>query len=332
MSKILSTYGLMSLMEANKRLGYEDSEAFYKPLEKQHALLDVLPWLPANNGNFHEYSQVKSLGRGEWRHINEGLKPMVSTMENFTTAIKLYGGISRISKDVLTFADDPNKARISEEQMDARGIFHDFFDTVVNSDGSENIEGKKPLGFNYYRKNLGEYCIDNGGTADSGDSTHLTSLYLIQPGDSFVNIRYNTKLYGGEGIGLKIERGENLESWNDEAGNPVYGYTTQFNLSAGIEVRTASALIRLANINYTKAFDLTKIIELKHKLPDKGDGAVMIVPDVLYATFEKQAYNDTKNTLTYSDVQGWGKVLNLFGIPVLEEGAISINQSKVVEA
>lgn len=334
MSKILADLGLMSLAEANKRAGYEDSEAFYRPLERQHALLDVLPFLPANNKNYHEYSQVKKLGRGAWRHINEGYTPMTSTMQSFTTSVKIYGAISRISEDTLRFADDPDKARMSEEQMDAKGIFHDMFDALINSDGTDDIEGKKLLGFNYFRKNIGEYCIDNGGTDDSESNdegkSHLTSLYVLQPGDTFVNVRYSTAMHGGEGIGLEIRRNYSKESWPDENGKPVYGYTTLFDLSAGLELRTDAALIRLANINYKEDFDFTQIIDLKHMLPDKGDGGVIVCPDVLFATFEKQAYNDTKNALTYRDIQNWGPVLHLFGIPVLCEDAITIDQAKVV--
>lgn len=325
MSVILHNNAIMSLAEANKRAGYDRNRGFLLELEKKHHALDVIPFLPANNNAFHSYQKAVTLGSGEWRVLNEGRVATRGTMESVTTAVQIFGAESNVSDDVLQVADSPADARDSENLLIAHGLVNQFFDALINSDGSNP---KAMKGFQFFRDKIGSYCLDAGGVTSGGKK--LTSIYLIQPGEYGLNCRYNPKLTGGaDGIGLKIK--DEGSVWvNDANGRQMKIWKTTYDMTAGLELRQEESLIRLANVDPTADFNSGLFIDAMNLLPDSGDGAVALCPRPIYAQLMKYAEAKLSNNFTVEIIENFGKIVRVFGIPFIREDAIRTDLSTKV--
>ena len=74
----LSVYSQLTLMEANKRLGYDSLAASLGELAQMIDILDVMPWLPATNGTFNRQFQASRLGTGSFSAANQPV-PTISS-------------------------------------------------------------------------------------------------------------------------------------------------------------------------------------------------------------------------------------------------------------
>lgn len=322
MSVILNNNSIMSLVEANKRAGYDRNEGFLLDLRKQHHALDVLPFLPASDGAFHSYTKAKKLGSGDWRAINEGRKPTYGVSESVTTPVQLFSTECNISDDVMKLADSPADTRDSENLLVATGLVDQFMDNLINSDGSNPLAMK---GFEFYRPKLGDYCINGGGTATQNGK--LSSIYLCEMGEYGVNVRYNPKMTGGsDGIGLSI-KDEGAVWMNDQNNRHMKVWKTTYDLTAGLEVRQDAALVRIANVPTVKVggksgFDPSVFIEALNLLPRMGENAVAFCPRPIYAQLMQFAFESTSNNMTVETIENFGPVVKVMGIPFLREDSI----------
>ena len=309
----------MSLMEANQRHGYEDTEAFYRKVVKRRQTLDVLPFYPSNQGNVHVYTQAVKLGKGTWRNANEGYTRSTAKMESITQNLKLYSTYSFVSNDNLAL--EGAAARESEDDMIGRGVLESFLDDVINADGKNP---KSIKGFAGYRNKVDDtLCLDAGGTTNA----NLTSLYLAEFGPETLNVRYNPAITGDQyGIGLKtLDKGE--QQHQDSEGKVMFGYMTTFDMTAGIELRQQESLIRIANIDTKEgAFPEDLIVDAITTLPSSGSGAVMLAPRPIYAMYMKYALNKSNMAFTVETIENLGLVLRFLGIPILREDAIRIGE------
>ncbi len=321
MSLILNDDKFISLVEANKRKGYDRNADFLLELEKQHHVLDVLPFLPASDNSFHQYNQATLVGKGAWRDLNEGRESTYGTMESITTPVQIFSAESNISDDVLHTADNFQDTRDSENLLVATGLVDDFMEAFIYSDGTDP---KKMKGCAYYRPTLGDYCLDAGGTA----SNSLTSFYVANMGKNGVNVRYNPKLTGGsDGIGLKIVD-EGAVWTKDNKGRDMKVWKTTYDLTAALELRQNKSLVRIANVDPAGSIKLELLIKAIMKLPTR-DGAVIFAPKCVEEMLINMALSVGQNQMRYEDVENFGPILKVMGVPVLIEEAIQTNESKV---
>ena len=323
MSVILNKKKFPSLLEANKRAGIRANEEFLGDLVQEHQLLDVLPFLKSSNGEFHTYKQAVTLGKGAWRGLNSGRKATRGTVESMTTNVQVFSAESNVSDDVLQTSDDPMDYRTTEDFLVGTGLVYQFCDALINSDGSDPFAMK---GFQFYRGKLGQFCLDGGGT----QTGKLTSIYLAEFGKNGVNVRYNAKLTGDKyGIGLKIK--DEGKVWGeDEDGNDMAYWKRTFDLTAGLELKQDKALVRIANINPKDAFNEDLFIDAFDLLPHHGQGAVAICDRSMYTTLLKYAKGQAANTITVEQIENFGQVVKMYGIPFLADDAVGIKQKKIV--
>lgn len=325
MSLIVNNDDLMTLVEANKRAGFENSEEFFLDLAKEHNILDVMPFYPASDGTFHKYSKALALGKGAWRDLNEGYTPTHGAVESVTTPVQIYSAISNVSDDVLkaVAAQGGNaaKVRTSEDVLVARGIVEDFLVSLFNADGSNP---KAMLGIEYFRNKLGTYCLDGGGTA----SGSLTSIYLMDFGENKLNTRYISGWAGSEyGVGMQIrDRGQSPTQ--DPDGKTMYMWSTTFDLSGALELRQEKALVRLANVDPTAEFNAELFIDGMQLMDRRGATAVALAPGAIHAQLMKYALNKNNVNFTVSEIENFGRILKVFGVPVLPEDAIGLDQKR----
>lgn len=325
MSVILNNNELMTLVEANKRAGFVNNEAFFADLAKEHNILDVMPFYPASDGTFHKYTKAKSLGKGAWRDLNEGYTAAKGTVESITTPVQLYSAISNVSEDTLkgvaAQGRSAKQVRNSEDVLVARGIVEDFMDSLINSTGANP---KAMKGFEFFRNKLGTYCLDGGGTK----SGSLTSIYLMDVGEYKLNCRYTPGLSGGQyGVGMAIQdRGKAKDT--DANGKAIWTWSTTFDLSAALELRSDKALVRIANIDYTAAFKDDLFIDAMQLMDKRGMNAVALVPGPIHGQLMKYAKDKNNVNFSVDELENFGRVLKVFGVPVLPEDAIGLDQKK----
>ena len=316
---ILLGDGVMSLMEANQRHFYEDTEEFYRQVITKRQTLDVIPFLPSNGGRVHEYAQAKQLGIGYWRNANEGYTPSTGKLETITQNLKLYSGMSKVSEDNVML--EGVIARTSEDDMVARGILEGFLNEFINADG-KNPKGIRGLAGFRPKLSDANYCLDAGGTTEK----NLTSLYLCEFGPTTLNVRYDPAMTGNEyGIGLKsVDRG--LQLVPDAEGKMSWSYVTTYDMTAGVELRDESALVRVANVDVSGTFPQDLLVDAINMLPSMGSGAVILAPRSIYAMYTKYAINKENIAFTVEQIEGLGRVLYFLGVPIIMEDAIKVGQ------
>ena len=331
MSVLLNNNKIMSLLEANKRAGYDRNEGFLMDLEKEHHSLDVLPFYPASDNSFHKYSKATKLGSGNWRDVNEGREHTFGSTESITSPVQIFSAETNISDDVLRLADNAGDVRDSENLLVATGLVEDFMGTLIYGDvdyatGTRDYNPKKMHGFANHRDKLGEFCLSAGGSG-----TDLTSIYVVYFGEYGVNVRYNPKLTGGaDGIGLSI-RDEGAVWTKDQNNRDMKTWKTVYDLTAGLEVRRDKALVRIANVKAdgTGTFPVDKVISAIMSMPNGASGACILAPKPVEEMLMKYAFSASQYQITSDVIEGFGPLTRVMGVPVIREEAIKIGERAI---
>ena len=332
MSVLLNNNKIMSLLEANKRAGYDRNEGFLMDLEKEHHSLDVLPFYPASDNSFHKYTKATVLGKGNWRDVNEGREHTYGSTESITSPVQIFSAETNISDDVLRLADNPGDVRDSENLLVAEGLVEDFMKAFIYGDydyatGTQTPNPKMMHGLANHRNKVdGEFCLSAGGSGSA-----LTSMYVVYFGEYGVNVRYNPKLTGGsDGIGLSI-RDEGAVWTQDHNGRDMKTWKTVYDLTAGLEVRRDKALVRIANIDTSAGatFPIDSVIKAIMTMPNGATGACILAPRAIEEMLMKYAFSASQYQITSSVIEGFGPLTRVMGVPVIREEAIMVGEHAI---
>lgn len=332
MSVLLNNNKIMSLLEANKRAGYDRNEGFLMDLAKEHHALDVLPFLAASDNSFHKYTKATVLGKGNWRDLNEGREHTFGSTESITSPVQIFSAETNISDDVLRTADNPGDVRDSENMLVAEGLVEDFMRAFIYGDidpatGAQTPNPKMMHGLANHRSKIdGEFCLSANGTGSK-----LTSVYVCYMGEYGVNVRYNPKLTGGaDGIGLSI-RDEGAVWTKDQNNRDMKTWKTVYDLTAGLEVRRDKALVRIANINTASGstFPIDEIIKAIMTMPNGASGACILAPRAVEEMLMKYAFSASQYQITSDVIEGFGPLTRVMGVPVIREEAIVVGEAQL---
>lgn len=332
MSVLLNNNKIMSLLEANKRAGFDRNEGFLMDLVKEHRALDVLPFLPASDNSFHKYSQATKLGKGNWRDLNEGREHTYGSTETITSPVQIFSAESNLSDDVLRTCDNPGDMRDSENMLIAEGLVEDFMRAFIYGDydpvtGVQTPNPKIMHGLMNHRNKIDNlYCLDANGSGSA-----LTSIYVCYMGEYGVNVRYNPKLTGGaDGIGLSI-RDEGAVWTKDRNGRDMKTWKTVYDLTAGLEVRRDKALVRIANVDTGEdaEFPIKKVLKAINTMPKGAAGACIIAPKEVEEMLMNYAFDASKYQITSSVIEGFGPLTRVMGVPVIREEGILVGEHGV---
>lgn len=98
-------------------------------------------------------------------------------------------------------------------------------------------------------------------------------------------------------------------------------------ISGGMEIKAAKALLRLANIESTLSTD--NFIKMKNQLPNVGRDAMGFANRTVHALIETNAYNKTNMAFSLRDIEGFGPVTMIVGIPIMMMDAITDEEAVV---
>ena len=316
MATILS-YQPMNIVEAQKRAGYTNTAEFLGDLLKQNDILNFLPFLPANHGVFHEWTEANRLGSGSWAKANTAIPLISSGSDVQRTGVFLYEGESQVDRRILDAVEDKMATRDAEDASNMEGFFQGWLDQLFYGNGGADAF----VGLSARRSDpTTEQVWDAGGSGAS-----CTSLWLFEFGPNGFNIRYPKNAQPGfssEDKGLQrvnapIGTGE-MEAW-----------VRHYKMWGGIQIKRKNALLRMGSIDSSHPFTADMFIEMKNALPSRGRDAVAFANRDVHAMIEKEAWNKSNMAYTIVDYEGFGPVTRVAGVPVMIAEAILSTEAAI---
>ena len=319
----MDTFKRLNLMEAAKREGYTDSLTLLANMAQKNDLIAYAPWLPANNGLFHKYLQATALGKGGFKAINAPVPVITSKAAPVTENIFFYEGDSVVDEDLLKgcTGETARKVRDSEDAMNSEGFLQDWNKQIVYGTNAPN-------GFTCLKDRRNKLAAGACYSAGGSTANSQSSLYLFEFGEQGFNFRYAS----GDAPGLSTEdRGLKYIAAPTGTGN-FWAWVRHMTLSGGMEIKTNKALMRLANIESLSDFTSTGLpnfIKMKNQLPNVGRGAMGFCNRTVHALIETNAYNKTNAAYSVKEIEGFGPITMIVGIPIMLMEAITDTEAVV---
>ncbi|MEA4865350.1 MAG: hypothetical protein VB088_08130 [Sphaerochaeta sp.] len=304
MATIVSTQA-MNIVEAQKREGYKDSLSFLANLVKKNDFLNVAPWYESSDGAFHKWLEAARLGKGGFTKANEAVPKISSGSDQKVEPIAFYQADSIVDDVVLKTAKNKVKVRDSEDLANLEGFTQDWLYQLMY--GSNEVEGFQGLAAR--RAVLNDYVFTAGGSGSD-----LTSLWLFELGERGFNLRYPS----GTQPGISgQDRGLNNVPVPVGTGQ-FWAWIRHYEIAAGMEIVNQKSMLRMANIE-SGGTDISPnvFIKMKNQLPNVGRDAVGFCNRTAHALIETGAYNKTNAAYSIQDIEGFGPVARVVGIPIL---------------
>lgn len=322
----VTAYSQLTLMEANKRLGYDALASVLGELAQMIDILDVMPWLPATNGTFNRQFQASILGKGTFSRANQPVPAIASSGDIIEEPVKLYEGISLVDERILQGVEDPWAVRDSEDGLNMEGAFQDWaYNLFYGSDGTApdnffSFASRRPALTNY-----APYVFSGGA------SSNCTSAWLLELSPATLYLAYPPSS-GTPGFHNE-DRGRLWTPAPTGSGN-MFAWARLYQIWAGIILRNQRGLIRYANLatsGSSNTFSVTDFIRFgKNILQNMGRNAFVFVNRNTKGALEAQAYKDTANgALTIQAIEGYGPVTFIGGIPVRMHEGITNTESQL---
>ena len=326
---ILAQNRPFTLAEANKMSGNIETANLLADFQQRNAFLDEVTWFPTTHGSHTEELRAKHLEGGEFTEVNAGIPSVGGTADILKEPVKIYEGDSVVADKILQYADDPYKARDTYDTINLEGIMQDFNKRILYSKNPGDSKAFKAL---TERKNAVDeknFCFSAGGTG-----TGLTSVWLFEFGKKgfhFIYGKHTSPGLSNTDRGMLNRPAPDGKGYHDV-------WVRQYTINAGIVEGSPKAFMRICNISpdYTSPnrFDpLMLITKCKPFLPTPGGGnAVLFVPPSIYGQIEAAAWEKGNASITISEIEGFGLLPRIVGIPVRPWDAISENESAVPAA
>ena len=315
----------MKLSDVLMLMQYTPEAAFFREVEKKSRLMRTLPWYESSDGNIHKGTKATKLPEGAFGAYNKAIPTSNLATTAYEKTMKLYELKSVVDKRFFRNMNEEqaNKVRAGKDAMYARGFMQGLAKQIVTCEGNGLDEEKGLLAM---RNKLGEYCFSAGGTSNLG------SILFIRPDEDGVNIRYP----GLAGAGVLIDdvgEVEAAEITRDGVYKGTYrALETDYSCNYLIDVPDDSALIRLANLDTSRALsktDVDMLIDIVNELPNGGEGYVAYGPQKILGQFWK--YLNDKNNIAFSkhEVEGMGVPTHIFNVPFFAEEYMTVNETQI---
>jgi hypothetical protein len=319
-----------TLAEANKMSGNVETANLLADFQQRNAFLDEVTWFPATHGSHTEELRAKHLEGGAFTEVNAGIPEIGGSADILKEPVKIYEGESVVPDKILEFADDPYKARDAYDAINLEGILQDFNKRILYPAIINDTKAFRSLTERKSKVDAKNFCFSAGATATTG----LTSAWLFEFGRSGFHFIYGK--HTSPGLSNTDEGKRNRIAPDNNGYHDVW--IRRYSINAGIVEGSPRAFMRICNINpeagAVGSFD-PKLLILKCKpyLPTPGGGnAVLFVPPSVYGQIEAAAWDKGNANITISEIQNFGLLVRIVGIPVRPWDAISENESLIAAA
>ena len=304
----LSSYAYLTIAEATKREGF-DAGSLGELMQVMDFYSEV-PWLPATHGTNNKQTQATRLGAGAFAKANSPITIISSSAEEITEPVKLYEGDSAVDERVLKGADNPTKVRDSEDMLNMTGLAQDWLYQLFYTYDYSTTDAFKSL-----RQRRAATTANRTWTFSGTGGGDLTDLWLFEFGPRAFYLGYNPNSTPGF---ANDDRGRQLATAPTGTGQ-FWAWMRHYEIWAAIVLRDDRALQRGINIETTGSssiFDPAICIQMKNQLPSFGASAVFFANRTLKAQIDNNAYAKTNAAYSIRDIQDFGPVTYVSGVPV----------------
>lgn len=324
----LTSYGSMTLAEVAKREHYDDAEAVLGELQQAIDLLQEIPWFTSTHGLVNKQAQATRLGSGAWGEVNAPVGTISSGTTVVDEPVKLYEGDSVIDERVFAGALDAYKVRDSEDTLNLEGLMQAWLSDLIYLDPGDNVNALR--GFWSRRATLSSLTYPSriNCWGNSGTGSDLCSLMLAEFGKKGLYLAYPGNMKAGF---LNEDRGR----WRTTAPTGTgqfWAWIRHYEIWAALVLRNERALQRIANIENqgsSNIFTPSIFIKAKNNLPSMGTNAIAFGNRVLKSQIENDAYAKANAAYSISDIEGFGPVARVAGVPVRLCEALLETESQV---
>jgi hypothetical protein len=314
----------LTLIEATKEQGFDDFASVLGECAQQNDFLDEAIWLPTTHGSYNKAFQARSLGKGSFNKANAAVPVISSAGDEVVEPVKLYSGDSHVDEVVFKGVVDAYKVRDAQDGMNMEGMLQDWLYNLVYSTLASSPDGFK--GFTARRPSLdGKTCFDFGGTASGA----LSSGWLIEFSKRGFYLAYPSGA-GTPGF-VNEDRGLNSVPAPDGNGNH-WCWVRHYEIYGAIVERNPRGLQRLANINPaggTGDFASAPFLKAKRWQPSGGRSSVAFFTRNVAARIDEHCASKTNGAYSIRDIQGYGPVSQIYGVPVRVMDALLETESQV---
>lgn len=295
--------------EVNKREGYDDAAAVLGELLQLNEFLDECPWHPSTHGVYNKQLQAKRLGKGGFSKANGPVAVISSQADQLTEPVKMYEGDSPVDERILRGTEDPYTVRDSEDAMNLEGATQDWMTALVYNNEADTPDGFKSI----MRRRATLVANRTWGGGGSGGDTSSILLIEFSPNGLYLAYPKNT----AAGL-VNEDRGRHYMPAIIGTGN-MWAWIRHYEIWAALVLRDDRALQRIANLETagsSNIFDPATFIKAKNILPRVGAQAVAFVNRTLKAQIDNNAYAKTNVWFSIKEVQGYGPITQIAGVPV----------------
>lgn len=306
-------------------------------MEQEHGLLQVLTWMPCNDGNSHQGTIRTGLPAGAWRRYNRGTAPSHGTNAQVRAQTAKREQVSAVDRDLAEKGGKGNApaVRANEAVAHIQALGNDVATALLYND--ERTEPDGPTGIMAHYASIteataasAENVIDGGGS-DVADST---SILLVGVGPNAIS-----GLYGEGQVAGLVNEDDGVVDIIDAtgiAGATYKGYRERFSQQVGLFVADWTCAGRIANIDVSAIVadsgdaDLIKLmIQLSERVRRRGAKYAWLMNRKVRSHLRLQKLDRGQYGLTQETVEG--KPVTMFdGLPVLIEDAILNTEGRAV--
>jgi hypothetical protein len=306
----------LSLLEATKREGYDGAVNVIAELQQQNDFVDEVAWFRATHGLYNKQLQAKRLGKGAFSKANAPVPTISSSADMIPEPVKLYEGDSPVDERVLKGVQDAYAVRDSEDAMNLEGLMQDWIYNLIYANEGDVPDAFKSL--SRRRASLGDHVVWSLG----GSGSDLTSMYLFEFGRSGFFLAYPQGTQPGL---LNDDRGRHNIPAPTGSGN-YWAWIRHYEIWAALVERNKRSLMRICNIesagsannflDTTIGQGVDVFINAKNWLPKVGRNAVAFCNRTLKGQIDNAAYAKSNVYMTVREVQNYGPITFVAGIPI----------------
>ena len=329
----------LSLLDVARRLNPDGSAAqIAEIMAHYNEILDDIPFVEGNTETGMKTTVRSALPTATWRLLNQGVVRTKSTTKQIVETCGMLEAYSDVDKDLALMARDVSAFRFQEDKGHIEGMSQQMASTMFYGDTS--VYPDRFVGFapRYYSLNSGVQTYTQ--IIDAGDSSNLTSIWLVGWGSDTVH-----GLYPRASMAGLVQQDLGEVTILDTSTNPYQGYRTHFQWKCGICVRDYRYVVRIANIDITKletagdASDSSaNVIKFMSQALDKippvgGSRLVFYCNQRVRAMLRVKMMSRSNTWVTLENLQGPGGItrptLQFMGYPVRRVDELTVAEPRI---
>jgi hypothetical protein len=320
-----------TLAEANRMSGNIETANLLADFQQRNDFLDEVPWFPTTHGSYTKEIRAKELDGGEFTEANAGIPQIGGSTDVLTVAVKMYEAESTCDDRILQTADDPYQAREIWDKIKLEGFMQDFNrrllypKTAGDDKAIPTLTERKAKISGDVTDPACNFVFDAGGTG-----TGLTSAWLFEFGQGAFHMIYNKA--GSPGLRNEDKGLERVAA--PDGNGSMYAWIRHYQIVANMSATSPRHFMRMANINPAPGaadgrFNPDLLIEGMLPYLENPRSAVLFVTRSVLGQINKALYDKSNIVYSRREIEGYGPVPEIMGIPIRPWDAISQNESQV---